>query len=141
MEKPAERRTEKRAFGLIAIVAGVVWVLVVHALAVNQSHVLVASYTYLVTGSPLVPGSVTLFTVAKALVEHPHRWIQMMWGRRKIIYEVLIPTGVVGVASPWAVGSDLMVFFLQAIASPAHVSRERLRRARGPHGRARVPRR
>lgn len=92
--------------------------LVVHTLAVNQSHVLVASYTYLVTGSPVVPGSVTLFTVAKALVEHPHRWIQLLWGRRKIIYEVLIPTGVVGVASWWAVGADIMVFFLQAIAYP-----------------------
>jgi hypothetical protein len=61
---------------------------------------------------------VTLFTVAKALIEHPHRWIQMIWGRRKIIYEVLIPTGVIGVASPWAIGSDLVIFFLQAIALP-----------------------
>ena len=102
----------------MALVVGVAWVLVVHVLAVNQSHVLVASYTYLVTGSPLVPGSVTLFTVAKALIEHPHRWIQMIWGRRKIIYEVLIPTGVIGVASPWALGSDLVIFFLQAIALP-----------------------
>jgi uncharacterized membrane protein len=108
----------RRRFGLIALVVGVAWVLVVHVLAVNQSHVLVASYTYLVTGSPLVPGSVTLFTVAKALIEHPHRWIQMLWGRRKIIYEVLIPTGVIGVASPWALGSDLVIFFLQAIALP-----------------------
>jgi hypothetical protein len=56
--------------------------------------------------------------VAKALIEHPHRWIHMIWGRRKIIYEVLIPTGVIGVASPWALGSDLVVFFLQAIALP-----------------------
>ncbi len=108
----------KQAFALIAIVAGVGWVLVVHTLAVNQSHVLVASYTYLVTGSPLVPGSITLFTISKALVLHPHRWIQMLWGRRKIIYEVLIPTGVVGVASAWGIGADLMVFFLQAIAYP-----------------------
>lgn len=108
----------KRRFGLVGLVAGVGWVLMVHTLAVNQSHVLVASYTYLVTGSPLVPGSVTLFSISKALIEHPHRWIQMLWGRRKIIYEVLIPTGVIGVASPWAIGSDLMVFFLQAIALP-----------------------
>lgn len=107
---------QERIFGLSAIVAGIAWVLVVHVLAVNQSHVLVASYTYLVTGSPVVPASVTLFTVAKALVEHPHRWIQLMWGKRKVIYEVLIPTGVVGVASWWAVGADLMVFFLQATA-------------------------
>ncbi len=108
----------ERIFGASAIAAGIAWVLVVHALAVNQSHVLVASYTYLVTGSPSVAGSVTLFTVAKALVEHPHRWIQLIWGKRKIIYEILIPTGVVGVASWWAVGADLMVFYLQAIAYP-----------------------
>jgi uncharacterized membrane protein len=110
--------TRERIFGLSAIVAGIGWVLVVHALAVNQSHVLVASYTYLVTGSPSVAGSVTLFTVAKAVVEHPHRWIQLIWGKRKIIYEILIPTGVVGVASWWAIGADLMVFYLQAIAYP-----------------------
>jgi hypothetical protein len=108
----------ERAFGSVAIAGGIAWVLVVHVLAVNQSHVLVASYTYVVTGSPVVPGTVTLFTVAKALVEHPHRWIQLLWGKKKIIYEVLIPTGVVGVASWWAVGADLMVFFLQAIAYP-----------------------
>ena len=108
----------ERVFGSVAIGAGIIWVLVVHVLAVNQSHVLVASYTYLVTGSPVVPGSVTLFTVAKSLIEHPHRWIQLLWGKRKIIYEVLIPTGVVGVASWWAVGADLMVFFLQSIAYP-----------------------
>ena len=106
-------------FGSVAIAAGIIWVLVVHVLAVNQSHVLVASYTYLVTGSPLVPGiSHRSSPSSKALIEHPHRWIQLLWGKRKIIYEVLIPTGVVGVASSWALGADLMVFFLQSIAYP-----------------------
>jgi uncharacterized membrane protein len=108
----------KRLYGVIALVIGVGWVFLVHAIAVNQSYVLISSYTYLVTGSPLVPGSITLVTVSKALVEHSHRWIQMLWGRRKIVYEVLIPTGVIGVASPWAIGADLVVFFLQAIALP-----------------------
>ncbi len=107
-----------RAFGLTAIAVGVAWVLILHALAVNQSHVLIATYTYLVTGSNLVPGSVTLFTVAKALVEHPHRWIQLAWERHKFIYEVLVPTGVIGFASRWAIGVGLTVFFLQAIAYP-----------------------
>jgi hypothetical protein len=109
---------EHRRFGIVTFIAGVAWVLVVHVLAVNQSHVLVGSYTYLVTGSPVVPGSVTLFTVGKAIFEHPHRWISMLWGRRKIIYEVLIPTGIIGLASPWALGTDFVVFFLQAIAYP-----------------------
>jgi hypothetical protein len=86
--------------------------------AVNHSHVLVGSYTYLVTGSPLVPGSITLFTIGKAIIEHHHRWILMLWGRRKIIYEVLIPTGIIGLASPWALGTDFVVFFVQAIAYP-----------------------
>jgi hypothetical protein len=106
----------RRRFGLLGLVVGAAWVIAVHELAVNQSHVLVASYTYLVTGSPVVPGTVTIFTVIKALVEHPHRWIQMLWGRKRIIYEILIPSGVVGVASPWAIGTDFTIFFIQAIA-------------------------
>jgi uncharacterized membrane protein len=110
--------TGKRRYGWIAMAAGLAWVVIVHVLAVNQSHVLVASYTYIVTGSPLVPGTITLVTVAKAIVKHPHRWIHVLWGRRKILYEVLIPTGVVGLASPWAFGLDIMAFYLQAIAGP-----------------------
>jgi uncharacterized membrane protein len=110
--------TGKRRFGVAALLVGAAWVVIVHILAVNQSHVLVASYTYLVKSSPLVPGSITMFTVSKALVEHPHRWLEMLWGRRRIIYEVVVPTGVVGVLSPWAIGTELTVFFLQAIAAP-----------------------
>lgn len=108
--------TGKRKFGAAALVVGAVWVVVVHVIAVNQSHVLVASYTYLVTGSPLVPGTITLFSVSKALIEHPHRWLQMLWGRKRIIYEILVPSGVVGIFSPWAFGTDFAVFFLQATA-------------------------
>jgi hypothetical protein len=105
-----------RRYGAVAVATGAAWVVIVHILAVNQSHVLVASYTYLVTGSPLVPGTVTVFTVSRALIEHPHRWIQMLWGRKRIIYEVAIPSGVVGAVSPWALGTDFSVFFLQATA-------------------------
>jgi Predicted membrane protein (DUF2079) len=108
----------RRRYGVFAMAVGTVWVVVAHELGVNHSHVLVGSYTYLVTGSQLVAGSVTLTTVLKALVEHPHRWIQMIWGRKRILYEVLVPTGVVGVVSPWAIGADVMVYYLQAIAYP-----------------------
>jgi hypothetical protein len=107
-----------RRFGAGALVVGAAWVVVVHQLAVNQSHVLVSSYTYLVTGSPLVPGTVTIFTVSRALLAHPHRWIQMIWGRKRILYEVAIPSGVIGAVSPWALGTDFTVFFVQAIAYP-----------------------
>lgn len=108
----------RRRYGAIAVVVGAVWVVAVHDLGVDHSHVLVGSYTYLVTGSPLVAGSVTLVTVAKALIEHPQRWIQMIWGRKRILYQVLVPTGVIGIVSPWAVGADVMVYYLQAIAYP-----------------------
>ena len=107
-----------RRFGAMALVVGAGWVVIVHVLAVNQSHVLVSSYTYLVTGSPLVPGTVTVFTVSRALLEHPHRWIQMLWGRKRIIYEVVIPSGVIGAVGPWALGTDFTVFFIQSIAYP-----------------------
>jgi hypothetical protein len=108
----------KRRFGAVILAVGAAWVVAVHELAVNQSHVLVVSYTYLVTGSPLVPGTVTIFTVSRALISHPHRWIQMLWGRKRIIYEVAIPSGVIGAVSPWAIGTDFTVFFIQGIAYP-----------------------
>ena len=110
--------TGKRRYGAIGLAVGAGWVVLVHELAVNQSHVLVSSYTYLVTGSPLVPGTVTVFTVSRALLEHPHRWIQMLWGRKRIIYEVAVPSGVIGALTPWALGTDFTVFFIQSIAYP-----------------------
>jgi hypothetical protein len=65
-----------RFSGVVAVLAGCVWLVFSRAVAVKHNPVLASSYTWLVTGSQQVPGRINPWTVLKAVIIHPHRQIQ-----------------------------------------------------------------
>jgi predicted membrane protein DUF2079 len=105
----------RRIAGVAAMCVGFIWLLFVTAVAVKANSV-VQNYTWLVTGGQGIPGKITLWTLLKAIVLHPHRQLQMIWSKRAILYKVLIPTGVIGLLSPWMWGTGVMTFYAMTLA-------------------------
>ena len=105
----------RRVIGLIGLCIGGIWLVLVTAFAVKANSV-IQNYSWLITGERGVSGKINLALLVKALVLHPHRQLQMIWGKRTYLYKVLIPTGVVGVVSPWMWGAGLMTFYAMALA-------------------------
>jgi hypothetical protein len=61
---------------------------------------------------------VTFTSLLVALVAHPDRWLRVLWERKSLIYENLIPTGIIGIVSAWSVGIELVIFLGSAIILP-----------------------
>ena len=85
------------------------------AVAVKGS--VLQNYSWLVAGVQGVPKSFSLWAVLKAMILHPHRQLQMIWAKREHIYDVLIPTGVIGLLSPWMWGTAVMTFYAMTLAA------------------------
>ncbi len=106
----------RRLAGVAAICIGFFWLFFVRAVAVKANSVL-QNYTWLVTGVQGVPKSFSIWALLKAIILHPHRQFQMIWAKREHIYEVLIPTGIVGLFSPWMWGTDITTFYAMTLAA------------------------
>jgi Predicted membrane protein (DUF2079) len=105
---------KRRLAGVGALCIGLIWVVSVGAAV--KANIVLENYSWLISGERGVPGRITISLLLKALVQHPHRQIQMVWGKRTYLYKDLIPTGIIGLISPWSWGTDVMTFYAMAIA-------------------------
>ena len=106
----------RRLAGVAALCIGCIWLAFVRAVAVKANTVL-QGYTWLVTGTFGVSKNFSLWTLLKAIILHPHRQLQMIWAKRVHLYDVLIPTGVIGLISPWMWGTTAVTFYAMTLAA------------------------
>lgn len=104
-------------WGAGAIAAGLGWLRVTYALGVSQNPFL-SGYAYLQSGSTTAAATVTFESLFRALVVHPGRWLRVVWERRGLLYQNLIPTGVVGLFSAWSSGTLLVVLGSSVLILP-----------------------
>jgi uncharacterized membrane protein len=110
-------KRQRWVWGAGAVVVGWGWIQLADLLGVHNNSVL-SGYSYLVSGGSSVTAHVTFTSLLVALVAHPDRWLRVLWERKSLIYENLIPTGVIGIVSAWSVGIELVIFLGSAIILP-----------------------
>ena len=105
----AGRRWRRR--GIAILIAGVAWTGLLTAIGANRGSNLVHEYGYLAIAlGAAQPAQLGLFEIVKGIVLHPGRLISVLWSRRLDVYAILVPSGLIGLLSPWAlVGSALVV--------------------------------
>lgn len=96
-----------RRQGVALLVLGLAWIALVSALHANQGGDAVALYRYL-AGSH-VGRHATLLGILPAIALHPASILGALWHHRLDIWANVSPGGVVGLASPWALGLALPV--------------------------------
>jgi uncharacterized membrane protein len=110
-------KRQRWVWGAGGIVVGWGWVQLADLLGVANNSVL-SGYSYLLSGNSSVTVHVTFTSLMIALVAHPDRWLRVVWERKSLIYENLIPTGLIGLFSGWAVGIEIVIFSGSAIILP-----------------------
>ena len=106
--------TGVRRWGVVAMVAGVAWMVLAGALHDNQGDNLQA-YAYITGG---VGGSVTTPGLALAMVAHPGRWAAMLATKPLDLYRQAVATGILGVVSPWSFAVVWAVIIPAALLGP-----------------------
>lgn len=101
----AGRRRRARGAGLVMI--GVSWVALSTAVHTNGNATLAATYGYLARAR-LAPTTGTA-TLVRRIVAHPGGALSALWAHRLDIWANLAPGGLIGLASPWALGLSLPV--------------------------------
>jgi hypothetical protein len=109
--------TGVRRWGLVAMAAGVAWILLVSGLGDNQGDNLQA-YSYITAGLGGT-GSVTTPRLALAMVAHPGRWLSMLGSRPLDLYRNVVPTGLLALVSPWSFAVVLAVIVPPALLAPS----------------------
>ena len=104
-------------WGVGGLVVGFGWIRLADIMGVGNNSFM-TGYAYLQTGNAAVGANVTFASLARAMVAHPQRWLRVLWERKAVIYENLIPTGVLAVVSPWSVGTTLVVIVSSALIFP-----------------------
>ncbi|MHB8219068.1 MAG: DUF2079 domain-containing protein [Acidimicrobiales bacterium] len=104
-------------WGVGALAVGAAWIRLADALGVSKNTFL-TGYAYLQSGNPAIGAHVTLTSLLGTLLVHPNRWISIIWERRSILYQNLIPTGVVGLFSAWSSGTIVVVLFSSVLIYP-----------------------
>lgn len=91
----------RRAGGLVpslaVVVFGAVWIVVVTAIGANQASNLAANYGYLANTTQNVSSS----KIVRAVLEHPHRLVHALGQRWRALLFELLPTGFLGLITPW----------------------------------------
>lgn len=106
----------RRIWGLVLILAGVVWVLVLSHLHFNYGTPQ-GSYAYLAgVSDPLV--KVSLLSVALNMIAHPRRPWSMLHSRDARMWHHLAGTGSIGIFHPWALGVCGVVLAANNLALP-----------------------
>lgn len=113
----AARATRRAGAAMLAL--GVGWVALISALGANLGSSFASGYAYLVD-----PGQrVTLSTIVEGVVRHPSRALQVLDARWRTIVKNLLPVGLVGVLSPYALGVSLVVLVTGVLqASPGYIA-------------------
>jgi len=104
-------------WGLGGIVVGIAWIRITQALGVSQNTIL-SGYSYIVSANAQANPNVSMQSLLRGLLLHPTRWIPVLWDRRTLLYENLIPTGVIGLFSAWSVGTIVVVLLGSALILP-----------------------
>ncbi|HXA31467.1 MAG TPA: DUF2079 domain-containing protein [Acidimicrobiales bacterium] len=108
--------TGVRRWGLVAMAAGAGWLLLVGALGYDRGDNLQA-YAYITAGAGGT-GTVTTPRLALAMVSHPSRWLTMLGTKPLDLYRNFVPTGVLGMVSPWSFAVVLAVIIPAALLPP-----------------------
>jgi uncharacterized membrane protein len=103
--------TRHRMVGLAGLAVGLLWLELVNVLGVAQNGTL-PGFAYLTTSTP---SKVTVVPVVLGFLAHPTRWMRMLWQRRTLVYENLIPTGIVGLGTLWTTGTVAATFLISAL--------------------------
>jgi uncharacterized membrane protein len=107
-------RATRRA-GVAMVVMGAAWVAIISALGANLGSSFASGYAYLVE-----PGQkVTLWSIGEGLVRHPSRAFHVLDTRWRTILKNLVPVGLIGVLSPYALGVSFVVFLAGVLQSSA----------------------
>lgn len=102
---------------IVVLAVGFVWIAFVNVLGANEASNLVANYGYLAGSVP----KVTLFSISKGMVLHPHRWATTLHERWQAVVFELAPTGWLGLVTPWGLLAFLGVLIPAALTfSPAY---------------------
>jgi hypothetical protein len=96
--------------------AGAGWLLLVGALGYDRGDNLQA-YAYITAGAGGT-GTVTTPRLALAMVSHPSRWLTMLGTKPLDLYRNFVPTGVLGMVSPWSFAVVLAVIIPAALLPP-----------------------
>lgn len=95
----------RQGAALVAVGAG--WVLLSTAVHGDSGGSVINLYGYL--GGPSTATTATLSTLAVSMATHPGRLIGALWAHRVDLWANLAPGGVIGLASPWALGMAVPV--------------------------------
>jgi hypothetical protein len=104
-------------WGVGALVVGYGWIRFADLMGASRNGIL-NWYSYLQTGNPAVRVNVTPVSLVKSILVHPMRSLQVVWERRSLLYQNLIPTGVIGLFSPWSAGIAVVVLLSSALIYP-----------------------
>ncbi|HEX4220700.1 MAG TPA: DUF2079 domain-containing protein [Acidimicrobiales bacterium] len=101
---------ETRRAGVVLVVGGVLWIVLISSLHANVGSDLQAGLGYLAAGS-----TVTIFSIVAGLFIHPGRWFLILHQRWHLIFNTLTTGGVVGIAAPWALFISIVVLVPNAL--------------------------
>ena len=88
--------------GLFVVLASLGAVLFMHKIGAGTGSGISTAYGYL---SAQTPGSeVSIFSIARGIVQHPSAVFDAFWSDRLRVYANLGPSGFLGFFSPWAIG-------------------------------------
>ncbi len=104
-----------RRSGLLCVLAGVGWLGLITLVGANKGSDL-NYYAYLAGRSTLpVGGGIAL--VLLGILEHPQRVVSQLHGRLNLMWLLIKPVGIVGLASAWGFGVPVTVMVVDALNS------------------------
>jgi len=97
-----------RRQGILLALVAVAWSLVLAAAGANAGSGLASGYGYLAAASA-APAALGPLGIVTGVVGHPVRVAGVLWDRRLDLYAAVVPGGLLGVLSPWAVVAVVLV--------------------------------
>jgi hypothetical protein len=106
----AGRRWRRQGIALVAL--GVTWTVLATVIHADKGGSLISTYGYLAS-SGVTPD---LMSLVSGIAAHPTGVFAALWGHRLDIWANLAPGGLIGIASPWALGLALPILLAGNLA-------------------------
>jgi hypothetical protein len=108
----AGRDTRRQGLQIIAV--AIAWLAMISVIGANEGSGMSANYAYL-AGRTSLHGSSGLALVAAGMLTHPSRVFHHLQNRWSMIYTLIKPVGVIGLASAWGFGVPFIVLTTNAL--------------------------